>query len=380
MFIASLSAFRSRASVILHSPFALQASVLTFLVFFITSFRPPYQAANVQPFGPVAFGEETIFSITEEGFLDNYIGVRTAGFDEIEVIDANGNISTQLVPRQRNQIIEYTTKSGENLTKIAHKFSLDVRTLLWSNELTVGQSIPLGTILRIPVTDGVFYTVQKGETLGEITQAHGAELNKVFAYNALPRNGSVKVDQEIFIPDARKIFVAVRPPDLVAIVPIVKPTTPDASATAGPEPLPSSSNGRTAPTSLPGSQISALGYKLRRPTQGTLTQGYHSGHYALDIADALNTPIYAAAPGKVITSQAGWNGGYGNYIIIDHGNDVQTLYGHNNVRKVEVGDWVEAGELIALMGNTGRVFGRTGIHLHFELRIRDRKVNPINYF
>jgi putative ATPase len=87
---------------------------------------------------------------------------------------------------------------------------------------------------------------------------------------------------------------------------------------------------------------------------------------AIDIAAPLNTPILASASGKVIVSRSGgWNGGYGNYIVIKHDNGTQTLYAHNNENKVSVGDVVKKGDVIALMGSTGKA---TGIHLHFEVR------------
>lgn len=115
------------------------------------------------------------------------------------------------------------------------------------------------------------------------------------------------------------------------------------------------------------------------PTRGILTQSYHRDHRALDYENRLNTPIYAAAAGEVIVSQDGWNYGYGNYVIIDHGNDHQTLYAHLNKRRVEVGDTVTSGQIIGNMGNTGRVFGPTGIHLHFELKVDGWKVDPKKY-
>jgi murein DD-endopeptidase MepM/ murein hydrolase activator NlpD len=78
-------------------------------------------------------------------------------------------------------------------------------------------------------------------------------------------------------------------------------------------------------------------------------------------------------------SQCGWNSGYGCVIIIDHGGGIKTLYGHNSRLLVNVGDHVEAGQTIGLMGNTGNVRGRTGIHLHFEVWVNGVRTNPFKF-
>jgi murein DD-endopeptidase MepM/ murein hydrolase activator NlpD len=72
--------------------------------------------------------------------------------------------------------------------------------------------------------------------------------------------------------------------------------------------------------------------------------------------------------------------GYGNVIVVDHGNGMQTLYAHNTELLVSVGQYVERGQPIATMGNTGRVYGRTGVHLHFEVIVNGVKKNPVVYF
>ncbi|MCF7812579.1 peptidoglycan DD-metalloendopeptidase family protein [Candidatus Gracilibacteria bacterium] len=335
----------------LHSPFGFQLITLGFLVFFLMSFRPPYFFWEKEAFGEEFFGEKSIeFPISEVGFLDNFAGVRTAGLREVIVEDEDGNLVVKIQPRRRDTTISYTVKSGDNASKIAHKFGIKVSTLLWANDLNVKQTLQVGHKLRIPPTDGVYYTVQQRDTLSEIAKLHNIELSKIYAYNPLGEGSTLRTDQEIFLPEAQKLFVERR------LSPIIG--APDISQT----------------------QIESIGFRLHRPTKGILTQGYHKGHYALDIGNKLNTPIYAAAGGTVIKSQDGWNYGYGKHIVVDHGNNVETLYAHLNDRKVEVGDVIKTGQLIALMGNSGRVFGPTGIHLHFEIRVRDRKVNPQNYF
>jgi murein DD-endopeptidase MepM/ murein hydrolase activator NlpD len=95
------------------------------------------------------------------------------------------------------------------------------------------------------------------------------------------------------------------------------------------------------------------------------TQGIH-GYNAVDLAAAHASPVRAAAAGEVIVSKSsGWNGGYGNYIVVRHGNGTQTLYAHLSSNVVGVGAFVAAGERIGYMGSTGR---STGTHLHFEVR------------
>ena len=96
----------------------------------------------------------------------------------------------------------------------------------------------------------------------------------------------------------------------------------------------------------------------------------------MDIAAAAGTAIYAAAAGTVTTASYGWGGGYGNYIIINHGKGVQTLYGHCSSLNVSQGQYVSQGQLIARVGSTGQ---STGNHLHFEVRVNGIAQDPQNY-
>lgn len=114
-----------------------------------------------------------------------------------------------------------------------------------------------------------------------------------------------------------------------------------------------------------------------KPTEGTITQGFHAGHYAYDIANSEQPDILAVADGTITYASAGtWDGGYGTNIWIDHNNGYRTHYAHMEDIYVSVGDTVTQGQPIAKMGNTGRVYGNTGIFLHFELSYNDVKVSP----
>ena len=124
----------------------------------------------------------------------------------------------------------------------------------------------------------------------------------------------------------------------------------------------------------------SLGISLIRPVSGTVTSRFGSRwgstHKGIDIGASKGTPVKAAAGGTVTVAQYGYSGGYGNYVIISHGNGVQTVYGHCNTLNVKVGQKVSQGEQIATVGNTGR---STGNHLHLEIRINGVAQNPQNY-
>lgn len=127
--------------------------------------------------------------------------------------------------------------------------------------------------------------------------------------------------------------------------------------------------------------VVSLGINLIRPISGgTLTSrfGWRSrdNHKGIDIGASYGTNIYAAAAGVVEISEYGYNGGYGNYVILGHGNGVETVYGHCSSLCVSQGEYVEQGQLIAKVGSTGL---STGNHLHLEVRVKGIAQDPQNY-
>lgn len=124
--------------------------------------------------------------------------------------------------------------------------------------------------------------------------------------------------------------------------------------------------------------VTSNGMFMRPVSGGTITSKYgarSSGfHTGLDIAIPTGTPVYASAAGTVV--KAGWYGGYGYLVVIDHGNGYQTYYAHNSSLCVSAGQSVSKGQNISYSGSTGN---STGPHLHFEVRINGATQNPQNY-
>jgi murein DD-endopeptidase MepM/ murein hydrolase activator NlpD len=118
--------------------------------------------------------------------------------------------------------------------------------------------------------------------------------------------------------------------------------------------------------------------QLSWPVSGAVTSGFGVRwgrmHEGIDIAVGTGTPVHAAAAGTVI--YAGWMEGYGNLVVIDHGNGLSTAYGHNSALASSVGQTVSAGQVIAYSGSTGH---STGPHVHFEVRVNGSPVDPLGY-
>jgi LysM repeat protein len=273
----------------------------------------PLLAAHPHPNPQGAHGGAEI--VISEGAL---VSSGPIGADEVAAVSV-----------QNSEISIYTVREGDTLSMIAEMFSVTANTILWANDLKSAKSIKAGDTLIILPIPGVQYKVKSGDTIASIAKKYGGDADEIVAYNQLSST------------------------DLVAGVTIIIPggTVPMTTSVAA-------SGGKGA--------SGASGAGFIHPLPGALrTQGIH-GFNAVDLATAAGTPIRAAAAGEVIVSKmGGWNGGYGNYIVIKHGNGTQTLYAHNSSNAVGVGASVSTGEVIGYVGNTGR---STGSHLHFEVR------------
>jgi murein DD-endopeptidase MepM/ murein hydrolase activator NlpD len=128
----------------------------------------------------------------------------------------------------------------------------------------------------------------------------------------------------------------------------------------------------TAPTSVPSS--SGLIWPVAGPVTSPFGMRWGRMHEGIDIGAAYGTPIHAAASGTII--YAGWLGGYGNLVVIDHGGGLATAYGHQSAIAVGSGQQVTQGQTIGYVGCTGHCFGP---HLHFEVRVNGAAVDPLGY-
>ena len=258
--------------------------------------------------------------------------------------------STQPGAAGRDRLEYYQVQPGDSISSIASRFNLQMTTILWENKLTVRSILRLGQKLTILPVDGVTYPVKRGDTVEKIARAFRVPPEDIVSFN---QPNTIKPGQSIIIPGGRPLYV---PP------PAPKPSPAPAPVFGTPNP--------NAPSATRSNS------RLLWPTvHRRITQYYSWRHTGVDIADPIGTPIYAAEEGVVVT--AGWNrGGYGFYIVIDHGNGLQTLYGHNSKMYVKAGDHVLRGQQIAEMGSTGR---STGSHVHFEVRTNGRRTNPLNY-
>src|SRR3989338_3124761 len=253
--------------------------------------------------------------------------------------------------RPRDSIVMYTVQQNDTISDIAYRFTLSQRTILWANNLSGTSVIRPGDSLVIPQVDGVVHTVKRGDTLQEIATKYRSTVDKIAALNNITQGAKLEPGTLLTVPDGRPPSVSVPAQTRVAT--------------------------RTAPRNV-GSAARAPGGGLLWPTTGrAITQNFSWRHGGLDIDGTLRSPIYAVENGTVEVAQGGWNGGYGNVIVISHSKSTKTRYGHLSRLYVRPGEQVQRGQIIGMMGSTGR---STGSHLNFEVLINGVRKNPLSYF
>ena len=216
---------------------------------------------------------------------------------------------------------------------------------------------------------GVYHTIQPGETLYSLSRRYQVPVDDIASANDIVDPTRLQVGDEIFVPFADEVKTKDDPAPAKKSSKAVAVVTPKKS---------------TKPKQGNGGATASIGHKPAGspdfiwPVKGVVTSTFGSRwgrvHNGVDIAGPMGTHIVAAAAGKVVFSASGQRG-YGNLIIIDHG-EYLTVYAHCQKRMVQDGDMVQRGQVIATVGKTGRA---TGPHLHFEVRYRKKPVDPLIY-
>lgn len=254
------------------------------------------------------------------------------------------------------EIITHVVGDGETVSSIAERYGLKPSTIFWENNLTDKSTIKPGQELSILPVDGIRHKVVRGETIYSIGKKYGLDGSQVqmivdYPFNEFLNDETFElvVGQYLMVPEGVKADV--RLPSSATSPTRFGTLTPDAGT------------------------VSALGSFIW-PASGGITQGYSFFHKAIDIANRSAGAILAADAGVVTT--AGWpdSSGYGNRVVIDHGNGYVTLYAHMSAVQVVSGQRVKRGDVIGQMGSTGR---STGIHLHFEIRQGGALLNPLSF-
>jgi len=253
-------------------------------------------------------------------------------------------------PYKATAIQTYVVKGGDTIGGIARSFGIKVATLLFSNNLTDQSFIHEGEKLVILPVDGIQYRVRRGDTLAQIAHDYQSTVEKIMTSNQRANANDIAVGELLIIPGG------------VALRPVQQPRQNIIARI------------RNAIAPPPSTQSGAKGTFIWPTSASRITQYFSWHHTGVDIAGPTTNRIFAAGDGRVVF--AGWANGYGNSIVIDHGNGLKTRYGHSRLLYVGVGDYVTQGQTIAMIGSTGH---STGPHLHFEVMKNNVRVNPFGY-
>lgn len=231
----------------------------------------------------------------------------------------------------------YTVQVGDTLSGIAQRSGIPLDYLIASNEVDPSRLRP-GEVLLLP-SGGVLHTVKAGQIVADIAKTYEVAEGTIRSANGL--SGEPVAGMRILVP--------------------VPSVVPQAAAVA-------LGKGEATPFVWParGTISSPFGPRIHPIYR---VSSFHAG---IDLVLPEGTRVYAAAPGRIVT--AGWEGGYGLLVVLDHGDGYSTYYGHLSQLLVSVGQFVEIGQTIARSGNTGL---STGPHLHFEIRRDGTPVDPL---
>ena len=255
-------------------------------------------------------------------------------------------LHTEVPDRPRRTIITYIIAPGDTIGGVARRFHITPESIVWANDALENNVdfLKIGQEITIPPTSGVLHTVQNGDSVESIAKKYKADPTGIVALeaNGLTPPYKLTFGQRIMVPGGEK--------------PVVQKVQYGYS-------------GATPTTSTRGTG------QWQWPVAGYITQEFWSGHRAIDIGTRTGNAVWAADAGYVVF--IGWDPyGYGNHIIVNHGNGFETLYAHLSAVLVRSGQSVRRGQVLGLAGSTGR---STGPHLHFEVRYLGVQRNPLNY-
>jgi murein DD-endopeptidase MepM/ murein hydrolase activator NlpD len=305
----------------------------------------PETVPNAPPPSPTEEGASTILPATT--------GLDTSAQAIVRHIELKTDISSST----NYNVTEYTVARGDSVFGIAKEHNIKPETLLWANYDILQDSpdsIRIGQVLKVPPVDGVYYKWQQGDSLDAVASKFSANADDILNWpgnNIDLTNPDLKPDTYVMVPGGHR--------EVVNWINAVYARGKSGTANLGSAACSAGPVGSTA---------------FIWPTGNHYLSGndYWSGHLGIDIAAGMGAPVWSADAGVVTV--AGWsNSGYGNVVMIDHGNGWLTVYGHLSQINVAVCQGVFAGSSIGLAGSTGN---STGAHLHFETRLFDRFVNP----
>lgn len=278
-------------------------------------------------------------------------------------------VHTIIPSRPRQEVTNYTVLEGDTIFGIAEKFGLKPETVLWGNYSVLQDNphaLQPGQELIILPSDGVYWEWSQGNTLTGFATYFGADPNDIVnapTNNLDPAtidlaNPNIPDGTWLFVPNGRREFISWSAPLGVTR------ENPASARVLGPGACDAISGGAVG--------FGTFVWPANNHTLSGFDYAPNANHWGIDIAGNDGEGAYATDAGVVV--YAGWNNyGYGNMIMVDHGNNFQSLYAHLSGISVLCGQSVGQGDLIGAIGNTGR---SSGSHLHFEIRAISSWVNP----
>lgn len=229
----------------------------------------------------------------------------------------------------------YVVRAGDTVAIVADLFGVSTDTILSANDMKKGDKLKTGDVLLILPFSGIEHTVVKGDTIKGIATKYKIDIEDILDANHLETDTKLVVGDKILVPGAN----------------MLSETKPKGT---------SSNIASKSPSKVP----NVAGYFVNPVPGAVKSRGVKPGHKGVDLAAPTGTKIRASADGIVLIARNGYNGGFGNYVVVQHPNGVKTLYAHMSKLGTSPGAKVSQGETIGYVGNTGR---STGPHLHFEV-------------